>query len=282
MIQEQLRQLNTLRTHASSRTHSTDHNGRFTNDTMVSTFCCNCRVYFHLYILFIHVSSFALPMATDFLFLYNQVKLDHEDKLGTYRFPNKSMFNTFSHFTKVRRRDGFDELLKVLITINPLPQSVADFLELEEHIDYAKNSTKALNVDNYATATLGSDECIEYMIEGPVNNVNASGKSDDEGGMKNTNDDGGDMGNNTIIFPNEESLVNSQLRNKIPSIIAQVGVIMIVLFVGCLHFRKIEMGESSIIRATLTCITLILTFTFIKGNIEKRMIEKDIAASREY
>lgn len=49
-----------------------------------------------------------------------------------YKFPNKSMFNTHSQFTKERRRQGFDELVKICCTLKPLPKEVEVFLELDE------------------------------------------------------------------------------------------------------------------------------------------------------
>lgn len=40
------------------------------------------------------------------------------------------MFNNQSQHTKERRRQAFDDFLRVLTTMNPLPIEVADFLEL--------------------------------------------------------------------------------------------------------------------------------------------------------
>jgi hypothetical protein len=40
------------------------------------------------------------------------------------------MFNTQSTFTKERRRQGFDDFLKVLVTLMPIPE-VTEFLELD-------------------------------------------------------------------------------------------------------------------------------------------------------
>jgi hypothetical protein len=55
-------------------------------------------------------------------------------ELDNFRFPHKSMFNTHSKFTKDRRRQGFDDFLKMLTTIRPMPSEFEEFLELREHI----------------------------------------------------------------------------------------------------------------------------------------------------
>ena len=71
----------------------------------------------------------------DFAKLYSQLSDRYAHLLRNYKFPNKSVFNTFSTFTKLRRRDGFDEFLQLLLQISPVPDVISDFLELEEHSD---------------------------------------------------------------------------------------------------------------------------------------------------
>lgn len=44
------------------------------------------------------------------------------------------MFNTFSQHTKERRRSGFEDFLKLVVAIDPLPPEMEDFLELEDHL----------------------------------------------------------------------------------------------------------------------------------------------------
>ena len=72
---------------------------------------------------------------SDFSKLYSQVNNRFATVLIDYKFPNKSMFNTFSTFTKVRRREGFDDLMQRLLNINPAPEELSYFLELDEHIE---------------------------------------------------------------------------------------------------------------------------------------------------
>lgn len=54
-------------------------------------------------------------------------------EVGSFRFPNKSRFNTFSEHTKERRRTGFDEFLRLVAGLHPRPQEVDVFLAMDEH-----------------------------------------------------------------------------------------------------------------------------------------------------
>lgn len=211
-------------------------------------------------------------MVTDFLILYNQVRNDHEDELATFKFPNKSMFNTFSQFTKVRRREGFDELLRILITINPLPQLVSEFLELDEHLNFVKNSARPLHE---GIITLDSDDAKENKRDEKVDSSGSRSNDNKDGRTKLKNGSNIVSQGTKIIFPSDESAVNSRIRSKVPSIFIQVGTPVIILYTGCLYFNTIEINESTVIRVILTCVTLILTFTFIKGSLEKGNIEKE-------
>ncbi|CAM9148249.1 unnamed protein product, partial [Hapterophycus canaliculatus] len=54
-------------------------------------------------------------------------------EVGSFRFPNKSKFNTFSEHTKERRRTGFDEFVRLVATLHPRPEEVDVFLAMDEH-----------------------------------------------------------------------------------------------------------------------------------------------------
>ena len=69
---------------------------------------------------------------TDFSRLYTALK-ERFPEIEAFRFPNKSIFNTNAQFTKDRRRQGFDDFLKILTTMNPVPTELIEFLEIEQH-----------------------------------------------------------------------------------------------------------------------------------------------------
>lgn len=105
---------------------------------------------------------------SDFSTLYQNVK---DIVSADYKFPNKSMFNNSAQFTKERRRKGFNELLQLLIQMEPLPEEVQIFLEMRERIHYsgatphktpnsmrqsqsARPSTMSPNATNRASTTV--------------------------------------------------------------------------------------------------------------------------------
>jgi hypothetical protein len=80
------------------------------------------------------LSNFTPSFFSAFQALHAALKDQYADIVEPFRFPHKSMFNTFSNYTKERRRQGFDEFLKLLVTLDPLPVEVAKFLELNDHV----------------------------------------------------------------------------------------------------------------------------------------------------
>lgn len=73
-----------------------------------------------------------------------------------FRFPHKSMFNTFSNYTKERRRQGFDDFLKILVTLEPFPVEVAKFLELDDHV-----WPQAASIPKSGSEVVGDDDADE-------------------------------------------------------------------------------------------------------------------------
>ena len=102
--------------------------------------------------------------------LYSATKDKYEARLGTYLFPNKSMFNTFSQFTKDRRLMGFNELLLILIKIDPLPMLLEDFLEIDDNINlYDNKSPSGYGKPNFLSkSSKSNNQVVETVLERPV------------------------------------------------------------------------------------------------------------------
>lgn len=97
------------------------------------------RYKYDLHNLFLFVPLTYLPLpflcsviSRHFSHLYRSLK-DRYPQIGQYKFPNKSVFHTFSQFTKERRRSGFEEFLNLVMSIRPLPPEMEDFLEVDDH-----------------------------------------------------------------------------------------------------------------------------------------------------
>ena len=75
---------------------------------------------------------------SDFLTLYEKVLRRYSIPSlldGSYKFPNKSMFNTGATYTKERRKKGFDELLKLLVDHTEFCEELLEFLDLNYQFD---------------------------------------------------------------------------------------------------------------------------------------------------
>jgi hypothetical protein len=96
-----------------------------------------------------------------FSHLYRSLK-DRYVIIGQYKFPNKSVFHTFSQFTKDRRRSGFEEFLNLVLSIRPMPPEMEDFLEVDDHQSAtATSSTLEINNRNLSP----SSTLISYLPE---------------------------------------------------------------------------------------------------------------------
>lgn len=87
-----------------------------------------------------------------FSYLFNSLK-DQYAQVERFRFPNKSMFNTFSQFTKERRRAGFEEFMNMVVQISPMPVEVEEFLELDDHMWPAAPTEATLSIAPTSTTS---------------------------------------------------------------------------------------------------------------------------------
>lgn len=86
----------------------------------------------------VKISNILRKRYSEFSKLYNSLRPKFA-KLENYRFPNKSMFNSQSTFTKDRRRQGFDEFVKLLVQLMP-ESEISEFFELERQILESKKN----------------------------------------------------------------------------------------------------------------------------------------------
>jgi len=74
-----------------------------------------------------------LKRYSDFKELHTKLSVKYADQLNEIRFPNKSVFHTRAESTKERRKQGFDEFVKLLLILSPaVPYHVYDFLGLAD------------------------------------------------------------------------------------------------------------------------------------------------------
>ncbi|CAM6000088.1 unnamed protein product [Sphagnum balticum] len=108
---------------------------------------------------------------SEFAKLYESLK-DRYDQVEAFRFPKKSLFNTHEAFTKERRKTGFNDFLKLLVALSPVPRELSEFLELESFFfQDAKKSEKRVAPVAYsekaanATATASASAADQHKQE---------------------------------------------------------------------------------------------------------------------
>lgn len=71
---------------------------------------------------------------SDFFGLYYSLQ-NKCPQLANFAFPNKSIFHTHSDFTIERRKQTFDDMLKILVRMNPRRVEVEEFLQVDDERD---------------------------------------------------------------------------------------------------------------------------------------------------
>ena len=139
---------------------------------------------------------------TDFSRLYTALK-ERFPEIDSFRFPNKSIFNTNAQFTKDRRRQGFDDFLKITTTMNPIPTELIEFLEIEQHYrDYYSRQPAVTT-----TAT----------VVAPSNNSNEGKAADDDDTTTTTNTTNLTSNSNNTNSNNTKASNNNATRTETKS-----------------------------------------------------------------
>jgi hypothetical protein len=126
----------------------------------------------YLFLLSLISLSYFLSFCRHFNHLYRSLK-DRYPQIGQYKFPNKSVFHTFSQFTKERRRSGFEEFLNLVMSLRPIPPEMEDFLEVDDHqtSDTAPAPPQTLSESSLRNRKHPSSQ--EKRKDGPISPRNA-------------------------------------------------------------------------------------------------------------
>ena len=111
------------------------------------------------------VTFFLFLDCRHFQYLYATLKTEYPNNsdLNNVHFPRKSMFHTFSEQTKIKRRQNFEEFLRVALTIYPMPLCVEDFLDI---IDRCGRSYSH-SVQKEDSANSHIDKPLPYLYTSP-------------------------------------------------------------------------------------------------------------------
>ena len=184
----------------------------------------------------------------EFANLYNAVSaeynLENFPAFEDYRFPNKSLFNTFSDFTKIRRRDGFHDLLQRIqqSKFPRMPAAMMDFFDLANNHsrdwsrmrEKAGDGSKSKKISPY-----------EFMLT--------------EGDHK---------------------IVNQHMKVELPWIVYKMSIIVITAKFGMLYLG-IQLVGFQLERQLLLFILLVFGFSFLKYRFRRREVEVEILMAKD-
>eukprot|EP01041_Mallomonas_annulata_P001295 gene1295-2504_t len=185
--------------------------------------------------------------------LYSALKGSHE-KLKTFRFPNKSVFNTFSQFTKERRRQGFEDLLKIAINLVPRPSLVDEFLELDLHRKRAVTIRQSRSRQNSSSGELKDDTKSDLDVPHTTSLKPPSQK-----------DEYLDVTSEGILHAaKDEVAASARVRAELPGILFNTFITTILVYCACVTFGIIDVSTTTMGRIFLTLLSLGSTFSFLR------------------
>lgn len=200
--------------------------------------------------------------------LHAALKDQYADIVEPFRFPHKSMFNTFSNYTKERRRQGFDEFLKILVTLDPLPVEVAKFLELNDHV---WSHAASLPQNGKAVVSDGNSEGTPTAAASGSAAPSASSTGDgNSGALKKSHHQSSQARHST---PVQANITSKDLLKTLRTTFIATSTI----YVACVSFGIIDTSLSSPSQMGLTMLLLGSVFTLIRIILLKR--EYNLAAA---
>lgn len=160
-----------------------------------------------------------------------------------YDFPNKSMFNTFSEFTKERRRAGFEGFLQLLATFEPLPIEVEEFLEWDKHV--LGNDDKLSLPPDLVSSFPPSDSSASAASSGALKRKSKAITSPPSSSTVPTKPtpigSNGDF-SNTVL---KEILSNRALQMELLPIVLITIAIVTVFYLSCIYVGLVDISTST-------------------------------------
>ena len=184
----------------------------------------------------------------EFFNLYNSIaveyNLENYPAFEDYRFPNKSLFNTFSDFTKIRRRDGFHDLLSRIQQSNfsSMPTAMIEFLDL------ANNHSRDWSRMREKSGGSGKSKKISP--------------------------------HEFIISEEDYAIVDQHMEVELPWIVYKICIIVTCIKLGLMYFGIRLVGVRLDVQVLLV-VALILVCSFITYFFRRRDIELELLMAKD-
>mmetsp|Transcript_33068 Transcript_33068/g.33670 ORF Transcript_33068/g.33670 Transcript_33068/m.33670 type:complete len:297 (+) Transcript_33068:166-1056(+) len=244
---------------------------------------------------------------SSFAHLYKKLKSKYP-KIQSFRFPNKSVFNTYAHYTKERRRQGFEDLLKLIVKIIPISKEVDDFLELELH----RNKAKSIRQTIAPSRSQNPSEEVKYpdssrptkqdicspqhlLVKTPPCEgshslphqiaPSASSPRPSSSSVSTTHQDLLDVTSETVLSSRRDRqegdstchtlssppfLSFSRVRSQMPSLVALSSLTILLLYTTAVTFNIIDISSTSLVRILLTLTSLVITTILVRVLLMQR------------
>lgn len=184
-----------------------------------------------------------------------------------YKFPNKSLFNNNSQFTKERRVKGFQELLAYLLKLHPSHEKIREFLQV---------SAKAS--DNIPTqAGAGSMRGGGGLVMGKESLESISSVKDDNqlrrklAALSQTI---AEIQEDFLTYSNESAPVNSDEKEDIKKLLKISIQISLVSYLLLISLNIIDISQETSSRVVLTALALGLLLTFVNLRGKRMEVER--------
>ena len=221
---------------------------------------------------------------TDFSRLYTALK-ERFPEIDSFRFPNKSIFNTNAQFTKDRRRQGFDDFLKITTTMNPIPTELIEFLEIEQH--YRDYYSRQPAVTTTATVVVPSNNSNEGKADDTTKTTSTTTTTQDSSNSDNTHSNNNNASNNnatrietksTTITNNANTTIPSSNTNnahkntletntkqsQLIELLTSTLIYTTITYILCILLRIIDIRKTTITKIILTILALSSVVVFVR------------------
>ncbi|RYH06323.1 hypothetical protein EON65_43010 [archaeon] len=183
-----------------------------------------------------------------------------------YKFPNKSLFNNNSQFTKERRVKGFQELLAYLLKLHPSHEKIREFLQV---------SAKAS--DNIPTqAGVGSMRSGGGLVMGKEPSDSVTSVKDNNQLRKklaSLSQTIAEIQEDFLTFSKQPSAVNNDEKEDIKKLLKISIQISFVTYLLLISLNIIDISQETSSRVILTALALGLLLTFV--NLRGKRMEAE-------
>lgn len=236
-------------------------------------------------------SYFIAKRYSEFAVLYNNTK-DLIPRLKRYKFPNKSLFNNNSNFTKERRLAGFNELVNILCNMNPLPHEIVRFLDYKDETTGNKAGVRKIYSNNYGNnrgnsnnacraISRNSNSDVDSIDNDSFTDLNAGNSREiarsiikDSNSNYNTKGHGISKGRRKALVKTAKDR-NYHLKYLFPDVLQSSMMWTISIYVLLVLLKFVDVSNNNHSQIVCTAISMGLLVTFCRMSVNKFVVTSE-------